>query len=236
MFRLCIKDLLVNRMMLILGAVYFLFVFSMLFLMEGMVAEPTVLVLILVAMILYADEKHKTDTLYCSLPIKRSTIVLSRYISVLFLVAAGFGAAALIVGILKANWPVGFPPPAEFTYQNWFAALFPIIFFCAIVFPLYFKYGYTRGIITGVVALLVMGSFLLGLIYLWSSMKSGSWELAPFISGEGKKVLLFVKGVLVKGVKTIGTDNIIIFFSLLSLAMLVVSIRLSIKFFNQREF
>jgi hypothetical protein len=215
----------------------FSFYFVIFFLLERQVIEPTLFIFIVTLILMYTDEKYKTGSLYCSLPVKRSVIVLARYVSLLFIILAGIGLVVLFTFLLKKVWPIGFPPPPEgWALINWFNVLFPLALIFSIFFPLYFKFGYSKGVIWGFISVAVLGFLLVGLFYVIVSIKSGSWGFAQYTAGKENLVLAFITGVMGQVVGIFGKQNLLTFLSLLIIPLVYVSIMLSVKFYSKREF
>jgi hypothetical protein len=78
------------------------------------------------------DDKYKTDSLYCSLPLKRSTIVFSRYLSALLVILA----VTAFIFILSF-----FHGKDIMTYKAAFLILFYLVLFFSVFFPFYFRFG-----------------------------------------------------------------------------------------------
>jgi hypothetical protein len=185
--------------------------------MEQLIIEPTLFIFFVTLILMYTDEKYKTGSFYCSLPLKRSTIVLARYVSLLLTILAGIGLAVLFIFILKKIWPIGFPPPPEgWTTMNWFSVLFPLAVIFSIFFPLYFRFGYSKGVILGFISTAVVGFLLVGLLYVMVSIKSGSWGLAQYTEGKENPVLAFITGIIGQAMGIFGKQKLLIFISLLT--------------------
>ena len=237
MFRLCLKDFYVNRSLPPVIAGLFLFYFVIFFLMEQQILEPTLFIFLATLVLMYTDEKYKTGPLYCSLPVKRSTIVFARYVTLLFTILFGIGLVVLFTFLMKKNWPIGFPPPpGGWTLINWFNVLFPLALIFSIFFPLYFRFGYSKGVMLGFISTAVVGFLLMGLFYVMVSIKSGSWGLAQYTEGKESPVLAFITGITGQAMGIFGKQNLLIYLSLLMIPLVVVSILLSIKFYSKREF
>ncbi len=237
MFRLCLKDFYVNRSLPPVIAGLFLFYFVIFFLLEQQILEPTLFIFLATLVLMYTDEKYKTGPLYCSLPVKRSTVVFARYVTLLFTILVGIGLVVLFTFLMKKSWPIGFPPPpGGWTLTNWFNVLFSLALIFSIFFPLYFRFGYSKGVIWGFISTAVVGFFFLGLFYVMVSIKSGSWGLAQYTEGKENPIVAFITGVIGQAVGIFGKQNLLIFLSLLMISLVFVSIMLSIKFYSKREF
>ena len=135
------------------------------------------------------------------------------------------------------GWMEGFPPPPEgWTTMNWFSVLFPLALIFSIFFPLYFRFGYSKGVMLGFISTAVVGFLLMGLFYVMVSIKSGSWGLAQYTEGKESPVLAFITGITGQAMGIFGKQNLLIYLSPLMIPLVVVSILLSIKFYSKREF
>ena len=88
------------------------------------------------------DEKNKTEMLLNSLPLKRRTIVLSKYVSAFIFMLVGMLGSAGAGAIMKV---VGLPIPLRFvTWLDVLGMFLGPSFFIGVFFPIFFKLGYTR--------------------------------------------------------------------------------------------
>lgn len=79
------------------------------------------------------DEKFKMDDLFCSLPLKRSTIVAARYLSCFIIIAAG-----ILLSLLACQL---FPKPILNLKYSFFAFIFFGLFF-SLVLPVNYRFGF----------------------------------------------------------------------------------------------
>ena len=236
MLRLCLKDFYVNRAVPLVIVILFLFSFTIFFLLEQQVIHPTVLIFIITLILMYTDEKYKTTSFYCSLPVKRSTIVISRYFSLFLIISIGIFLALFCTFLLKKIWPIGFPPPPVWTHMDWFTILFPLMLIFSIIFPFYFRFGYSKGVILGLISSVVVGCLFIALFFLIVSIKSGSWGLAQYATGKEKSILAFIGSILMRVTSIFGKHNLVVFLSVFIIPIVIISIFLSIKLFKKREF
>jgi len=100
------------------------------------------------------EEKTNSDMMLVSLPIKKRTIVLSKYVSVYVYAAYAVLANVLIhfiADVLHMN-SFGFPV----TWQGVLGAVVAVSFFASVSFPLIFKYGYMKSRMANYVVLFGM--------------------------------------------------------------------------------
>lgn len=236
MLRLCLKDFRLNKSIIILlTAVIFFFLFPIAFVIEMQVPEPTLFVVLILFVLIYTDEKHDTETLICSLPVKRSTIVYSRYVSALVTVLTGLVLTLLLTLVVKGLWPRGLPlPETAWNYKNWVFFLSPVVLFISCCFPCYFKFGYGRGVGFGL--LFTTGAALLFacLLYVAAAFESGTPAALPSPLGL-KKYFIFIAGALDRSLTVFGERDFFIFISLSFTVIVIISMQLSAAFYKRRD-
>ena len=236
MFRLCLKDFKLNKSIIILLAVIFqLFLFPVMVIVEGRIFDPTMFTIIVLLIVLYTDDKYKTETLFCSLPLKRSSFVYAKYLSMLLTVLLGIGLTLLSLFLIKAMWPIGFPMP-DITYggRNWFSTFFTVALLMSACLPFYFKYGYGKGLILGFFAASVCGLSVVGLLYLILAVANKARGILPASFGL-KELIVFAGRVFRQSVLTFGEGRSFIFLSLFLSALLIISVKLSVRFYKRRD-
>lgn len=144
MYHLIKKDLLMQKKVLIFALLYLLlFTF---FIAKN---EPTGLMVgILVVTYLLSlgsaalEDKNNSDIMLLSLPIKKNTIVFSKYLSVYIFATAVILINYLIYLIVDIfNIPLSIH---QITFEGLAGGLIAVTLFCAISFPLLFKLGYAK--------------------------------------------------------------------------------------------
>lgn len=127
--------------------------------------------------VLGREDKFKTPALVCSLPVRRSTVVLGKY-------AANWGAIGLGLGyacLFAALFPFSkFAAGEVLTAGNLFVSLFLISLIFAVVLPFTLRFG-----LTGIIILLVSAQ-LLGILALL---------LAQVMGGAGNPMRLLFRAV-----------------------------------------
>ena len=238
MIKLCAKDFVASRWwwLLALAADILYFTFpsqqNLLFMISGVG-----LVLVCVLITLFLEDRYKTEVFYASLPLKRSTIAPSRYILVGFLaVASGtwtFAYGYFLTSVVKLRF-IKIDFESLFSVEGIAGYLFFAAFLAALFFPFYFKHGLGRGSFIFGTVCLALGSILIGLERLAANVFH---LIRPLLTSEFLKDPGF--GILraLGSIKALwGVPLFIGALFVLIAGMLLVSIRLSIRFYEKREF
>ena len=93
---------------------------------------PVFFAFVLVGNAIALDEKYKLENLFCSLPLKRSTIVYAKYLSTLFIILAG-----IILSFLAGLF---FPEKIMTLKVSFFIVFFFFLFF-SVLLPINYKFG-----------------------------------------------------------------------------------------------
>lgn len=218
MINLVLKDIFIQKKSLfvaILYIVFFMFVFQSL----GTMMSTSAIVAFTYILVMGAfahDDKNKADTMLNSLPVKRKSIVIAKYISLLLFMAIGTTVYIILFNIAQIiNLPFkAFP----LTLEGLARALFGVSLMNSIYFPLLFKIGYTRA---KVVNFILFFGFFFGVPAIVNLLNSD-------IENES-----FVNIINILN----SQSNAAIGFSLVTLAslLLIVSYFISVKFYKQRE-
>lgn len=191
---------------------------------------------ILITLMMKTEDECRSDSLYCSLPIRRWNIVISRFIVSLGIILAAVLTGLLILEISSIFSVAGFYPEKLRITQNIFFLLFPIVIMISIFFPLYFRYGHQPGVHASCyIASFIVFIFWVGLLYVVASIASGSWQIDISM---GSRYLL-IHGTLAIMKKSVGIFGLQGFYMYLVVTMvlfIVISFILSIKFYTRREF
>lgn len=163
MYSLVLKDLLIQKKTLLFGIVYFVF-FAFAMQGVGIVIFPASLTAFTYMAVVTAcayDDKNKTDVMLNSLPLKRSNIVMAKYISVFFFIAVGLILYFIVSAVVGLT---GLPVSAyRVTAEGFVGALLSISLINCIYFPFFFKLGYTK---SRFINLLLFFSFFFGMTWL----------------------------------------------------------------------
>ncbi len=101
---------------------------------------------ILIRNSMVTDDKNKTDQLFCSLPLKRSTIVFARYLGA-FLAVVTVTAVMFLISTLHGKGVMDF--------ESAYITVYMVLMFFFAFFPFYFRFGTQLRTDLGYVALAV---------------------------------------------------------------------------------
>lgn len=85
------------------------------------------------------DDKNDTNIIFASLPMKRSSIVLSKYISLLYFLIISIFFTVIFLSVVKMS---GFIKVSTINSEEIIASCIPAVLLNSIYFPIYFKFGY----------------------------------------------------------------------------------------------
>jgi len=146
-FNLIVKDILIQKKTLLYSLIYAIFA-SAFFSSLGpngfglYMLSPMAITYMFITLAVSYDDKNKSDIIINSLPLKRSEIVISKYISIFPFAILGFVYSILIGFIGKAiGLPMFTRPISVF---NIVFVLTSVCIFSSIFFPVYFKIGNLR--------------------------------------------------------------------------------------------
>lgn len=133
---LLLRDFLVLRNIILFVVAWWLFIIVRSY-------EPTeALFLIPLPLILYGpalDDRYKTESLYCSLPVRRRQIVLGRYLFAIVIILS-----VTLLTLAAFSFKKGSIPESTDTPLYWKTVMmvhFFLILFISLLYPLYFKFG-----------------------------------------------------------------------------------------------
>ncbi len=226
MLRLCRKDFIACRWFWLLALVVY-FLYGVISIKQD-VAFMTVgvaLILGLTTLTLVVEDRYRTEIFFCSLPLKRSTIVRSRYLLSGLLVLFGglliFGYRHFLCSLIKVKTLSPNPFPHS-TLEDPAGFITLAVSLVCLFYPLYFRFGLGKGAFLLTVILLGLLITAIGITALLSSwIHMGG--LLTFRS------LAQVKDFLGPPLFLLGTIA-------LNLAIVFFSMRLSIRFYDQRDF
>jgi ABC-2 type transport system permease protein len=163
------------------------------------------------------EEKNNSDIFLVSLPIKKNNIVLSKYVSVYVFTAYSillFYIIVLIEQILKLPFTI-----FHFTFNSTIMAVTGISILCSIAYPLIFKFGYLKAkmIITILFLSLIFGTATFTEKLVFNNHFAWSRKLLEFFKNTSIAELTFILLVPLT-------------------LILLISYRLSLTFYQSREF
>jgi ABC-2 type transport system permease protein len=238
MLKLCTKDYLACRWLwLSVAALFILYIIQPL--------GQTMVVMMLGALAVYAalsvtlifEDQGKTETLYASLPLERRTIVRGRYLLAGLIVLAGaaviFGSAALTLALFKATaYEEALLPLLSF--EGVVGYIFVAGLLLAVFLPLYYRFGLGRG---NAVYLGVLFGLLLALAGLDRFASRTLHIMAPlltadFLKDPGRGTV----GLLGLAKEGFGPLLFVGVFLSLSVLLVLISLQLSTRFYDNKEF
>jgi ABC-type transport system involved in multi-copper enzyme maturation permease subunit len=212
---------------------------GMIFLIDHSVVTPVVIFTLLhISTVLVTDEKNKTDILYCSLPVKRSKIVYSRYLAALltcaYVILLAFLVCTFIESLHLPGRTVSFP---VIKFNDLFIIIIPIAVLTAGIFPFYFKYGHMKGLLLGTAASTLLSVAIAGILYFITSI-SGKTAILDAVMAKTDRswIVRFISGVLSQTAVLMGKQNFLVFLSIVTIILVIVSVKVSLKFYNKRDF
>ncbi|UCH96413.1 MAG: ABC-2 transporter permease [Candidatus Aminicenantes bacterium] len=211
---------------------------GMVFLIEHAVVLPLVIfALVYISTISQTEERNRTDALYCSLPVKKSTVVYSRYLAALFTFVGVATVCFLVFSFIESlellNRPVIFPPISG---SQLFTVTILVALFVAGVFPFFFKYGFTKGLLLGAVAILLVSAVFIGILYAVISMKGKTTLLEVVMANtELPWIFRFSTGVFIQVGVLMGKLNFQLLIGIMTIILVLVSVRASLKLYDNKD-
>lgn len=185
--------------------------------------------------ILGIDDIFRTEALFASLPVTRSSIVFSRYLSWIFIIvitlALFLGSTAVFQALLAARAAqLGF----FLTLKGLMSFVVPSILLASLYLPLYFRFGLGRSLQVFFPSLLVLGIALTGLAQVLGPYLIGTSE-----TGIPKTGLVESPVVLLRLIRqadhSLGTGSLILVSGLALVLITWISARISIHFYRKRD-
>lgn len=170
--------------------------------------------------ILGREDKHKTASFVCSLPVRRAMVVLARYATTWLAIGLGMGLALLFTAVL----PFARVSLAEvLTVKILVVSLFLISLLFAVILPFTVRFG-----LTGILILLV-GSQLLGIL---------AFILAQLLGGARNPVRIVI-GTVERGLRALlghdGTPGFLLGLVAAALAVNAASLFIARALYARRD-
>lgn len=191
---------------------------------------------ILITLMMKTEDECQNDSLYCSLPIIRRDIVISRFLVSLGIILAAILVGLFVLGISSIFSVSGFYPEKLRITQNIFYLLFPIILMISIFFPLFFRYGHQPGIqVSCYTAFFIVFFLWVGIMYVIVSIASGSWQIGI---GMGRRFFLIhgTLAIIKKSLGIFGFQGFSMYLVVTMVFFIVISFIVSMKSYARREF
>ncbi len=110
------------------------------------------------------DERNKTESLLVSLPVKRSSIVIARYVYTLLVIAVVVAVTYFASRLLNIFFPADFAK--VITLKGLLAGQLAVMFFLSLAYPLFFRYG--SHLETGIKVIVISLMVILGSVIILS--------------------------------------------------------------------
>lgn len=210
---------------------------GLLFLTHIVVFQLVTLSLLYISSVSKTEEKSRIDTIYRSLPVKKSTIVYSRYLAALFTFVGVVAVCFLVFSIIESldipGRRVIFPPISA--QQLFFATIF-IALFVAGFFPFLFKYGYGKGLLVGATAITLVSAAFTGVLYVVVSLSGKTALLDAFMAKtEVSWIYRFLIGVFAQAEILMGKLNLQVLIGFVTVILVFVSVRVSVNFYKNKD-
>ncbi|MCP4155740.1 MAG: hypothetical protein GY757_48895, partial [bacterium] len=239
-FRLCLKDFYVNKgVLLLVYGIYFVFS-ALIFGIENEFDMIFILFpIIIFEGILRKDDKYNVDSLFCSLPVKRSAQVLARFVVAQVIMVAIAVVSYISVIAVRAVVPEIMLQGGPLVGARLIVlSLFVYGLFISVTLHNYFRFGYLgypRALITNGIVTSIAAAATWGVLYIVVSLHSGVWELVPY-SGKAPALPGFFIGTAAKAIHQLGECFFFVFLGVALAVFIAVSIVLSIKGYKNRNF
>lgn len=219
MLILILKDLLIQKKTLLFSFLYVVF-FMFAFQKMGVTGFTVGIVAVTYQLINIAcayDDQAKAGIMLNSLPIKRSKIVLAKYLSVFVFFVIGIVVYLAVKFIIKlVGLPLNFVP---ITLEGVIGALFAVAVLNGIHFPFFFKLGYIKSKVINFIT--------------FFAVFFGSMVIGDFFRGRQKPVEL---NNLIEVIKNQSDFRLAVYLIGIILVMLLISYVLALRFYQNREF
>lgn len=136
MYKLLLKDILLLKKGMLAAVVLWLF---FIIAARGFGFQYMVVTLLIAAQPMSVDEKNRTESLFVSLPVKRTSIVIEKYIFLMLTIAAVVAVTYFTGLLLNSLFPAKFTKVIPL--KELLAGQLPVMFFLSIAFPLFFRFG-----------------------------------------------------------------------------------------------
>jgi ABC-type transport system involved in multi-copper enzyme maturation permease subunit len=180
--------------------------------MAGRIESPRVFIVMTSLMIglsmpfaiLAREDKFKTAAFVCSLPVRRSTVVLGKYVSAWAAIAVGFGYALLLTSVL----PFSKVRVAEIlTVKTILISIFLMSLIFAVILPFTIRFG-----LVGIIVLLVGSQFVLILALILTRMLGARNPMRAFFRAVegGLRALLSHGATLVAAIIALNVLSLVV--------------------------
>ncbi|MBU3155589.1 ABC-2 transporter permease [Clostridium estertheticum] len=222
MVNLIIKDILIQKKTIIYALLYAAFVFvcfSTIF-PNGFglyVMSPMVITYLYITLAVQYDDKNNSEVILNSLPLKRSDIVISKYMSIFVFGIIGIICSTLVGAIGNATGRLKFI--GSISLLDIVLVIMSICIFSSIYYPVYFKFG---------VAKIKIFTMVIFMIFFFVPMNAMSYVIKNPNNFFVQKFNYFINNT-----STL-TQNFIAL--TIGLIIFMISLMISIHIYNNKEF
>ena len=222
MLNLIIKDILIQKKTLLYTLLYAIFAPIAFFSMgpDGLglyVLPPMATTYMFISAAAKYDEKNNSEFILNSLPLKRDDIVISKYISIFVFATLGLVYSILIGFIGKATGLSMFD--SSISLLHIVLVLTSVCIFSSIFFPMYFKFGFTK-----------MNFFNVLLVMLIVFVPSIAIEYA---GSNPNNVIVQKLTYFMNNTSSLAQNSLAL---IIGLIFLLISLMISIRIYNNKEF
>jgi len=222
MLNLVIKDILIQKKTIIFALLYAAFVlafFSTIF-PSGFglyVMSPMIITYLYITFAVQYDDKNNSEVILNSLPLKRSDIVISKYISTFVFGSIGIICSILVDVIGKVTGLSTFI--GSISLLNIVLVTSAICIFSSIFYPVYFKFGVAKMKIFTVVIFMIIFFVPMNVI--------------SYMSENPNNVFVHEFNLFINNTSSLTINSLCI---IIGLIFFMVSLRISIHIYNNKEF
>jgi hypothetical protein len=238
MFKLCYKDYLASRWLWLSAAIlYLLYILQPLGQSLMVMAFGAMAIFGALSITLIWEEQNRTEALYASLPLTRRQIVSGRYLLAGLLALAGaaliFGTAVPALALLRAPAYQSALGPL-LSVEAAVGYLFIAGFLVAGFLPLYYRFGLAKGNLAFLSGLVALGLGAAGI----ERLASRTLKIIPplftpdFLKDPGRGAVDLLRSFR----EALGFPLFIVLTLIVMTALVLVSLRLSIRTYEKREF
>ena len=187
MLNLILKDLLVLRKGMLAAVGLWLF---FLIAAQGFGLQYMTITLLIAAQPMSVDEKNRTENLFVSLPVSRTSIVIERYIFLMLSITAVVGVTYFSAQLLNTLFPENYTKVIPL--KELMAGQLPIMFFLSISFPLFFRFGshLETGIKVVILSVMVIFGSIVILVIIFSEFDVNLFKVKLIYNYLGMGVIL----------------------------------------------
>jgi len=185
--------------------------------------------------VILIDDRYDADLYLLSLPGKRDMLVRARYLSSILVTLAGLLTCllyGLLLDLIIEKEKMNFDPVASL--EGMVAFLVVLLLFLSIFYPLYFRLGPWRALAAMSTLLIILFASVSVILYLggWVAGKAGFTVPAYFFKDPAMALVVWIA----RGMEKLGVPLFLAITGLCTLAVVWISIHVSVRLYEKREF